>query len=89
MKSIDNDESAAKDTATRQKIASFPPEVHDPSLLSLVKGIITLFMFRFPRYWYTQHMIKLVKLESLGTRLLKSMRTSIKCQNQQVSSVHH
>lgn len=38
MQAIDGDKSAARDIATRQKIASFPPEIHDPALLSQVKG---------------------------------------------------
>lgn len=38
MQAIDGENSAARDMATRQKIASFPPEIHDPALLSQVKG---------------------------------------------------
>jgi hypothetical protein len=39
MASIDPEKSAAHDMGTRQKIASFPPEVHDPALLAQIKGI--------------------------------------------------
>ena len=38
MLAIDGPKSVAQDTATRQKIACFPPEIHDPELLSEIKG---------------------------------------------------
>lgn len=38
MQAIGGDKSADRDMATRQKIASFPPEIHDPDLLSKIKG---------------------------------------------------
>lgn len=38
MQAIDAEKSVAQDIATRQKIASFPPEINDPTLLSQVKG---------------------------------------------------
>ena len=38
MQAIDGEKSAIQDMSTRQQIASFPPEIHDPSLLSQVKG---------------------------------------------------
>ena len=39
MVAIDGDKSVAQDMATRQKIASFPPEIYDPDLLSKIKGM--------------------------------------------------
>lgn len=39
MLAIDGDKSASQDNVTRQKIACFPPEIHDPDLLSKIKGI--------------------------------------------------
>ena len=38
MLAIDGDKSASQDNVTRQKIACFPPEIHDPDLLSKIKG---------------------------------------------------
>ena len=38
MLAIDGPKSVAQDTAVRQKIACFPPEIHDPELLSEIKG---------------------------------------------------
>lgn len=38
MFAVEGECSALQDTATRQAIASFPPEVHDPTLLQRVKG---------------------------------------------------
>ena len=39
MMAVDGDKSAAQDMATRQKIASFPPEIYDPDLLTKIKGL--------------------------------------------------
>ncbi len=36
---VDGDKSMARDLETKQKIASFPPEIHDPNLLARTKGI--------------------------------------------------
>ncbi len=41
MAAVDGDMSAAKDLETKQKIASFPPEIHDPNLLSRTKGTVS------------------------------------------------
>ena len=38
MLAIEGEKSAEHDLHTRQKIASFPPEIHDPDLLSKIKG---------------------------------------------------
>jgi len=37
MLAIDGDKSASQDNVIRQKIACFPPEIHDPDLLSKIK----------------------------------------------------
>lgn len=48
MLAIDADKSAVQDKATRQKIDEFPPEIHDPDLLSKIKGsqnLLVVFLF--------------------------------------------
>ena len=47
MLAIDADKSAVQDKATRQKIDEFPPEIHDPDLLSKIKGTSNLLVFLF------------------------------------------
>ena len=45
MMAVDGNKSVAQDMATRQKIASFPPEIYDPDLLSKIKGLFLLKLF--------------------------------------------
>ena len=40
MLAVDKDKSVANDTTTKQKIASFPPEIYDPDVLSQIKGTL-------------------------------------------------
>lgn len=48
MLAIDADKSAVQDKATRQKIDEFPPEIHDPDLLSKIKGSQNFLFFSLP-----------------------------------------
>ena len=67
MQSIDGDKSAGRDMATKQQIASFPPEIHDPTLLSKVKGeyVEGTYIIIVTSHSHT-HLLSTIKSNSVG-----------------------